>query len=169
MYGASSRSRASSESSCSISSILIRTPASQHSLQFFSSSQHICFHGAERNVENARGFVVREAVLAAEHNGAPFMDGKQLESARKIMAESGIDGLRIVFRFQLSFIDANQLLSFPRFFPVTIVGDSVEPGRKTRFAAEAAEVFVGPQKRLLREVVRGRNIGAGQLAWQTWH
>jgi hypothetical protein len=92
-----------------------------------------------------------------------------LESASEIMAESGIDGLRIVFRFQLSFIDANQLLSFPRFFPVTIIGDPIQPGRKTRFAAEASEVFVGAQKRFLREIVRERNIGADQLAEQTSH
>jgi len=97
------------------------------------------------------------------------MDGKQLESAREIMAESGIDGLRIVFRFQSSFIDANQFLSFPRFFPETIVGDPIKPGRKTRFAAEAAEVFVSPQKRFLGEIVRERNIGADQLAEQTSH
>ena len=112
---------------------------------------------------------MREPVLATEHNGTSLMDGKQLESARKIMAESGVDGLRIVFRFQSSFIDANQFLSFPRFFPEAIVGDSIEPGRKTRFAAEAAEVFVGPQKRFLREIVRERNIGADQLAEQTSH
>ena len=112
---------------------------------------------------------MREPVLATEHNGAAFMHGKQLESAREIMAESGIDGLRIVFGFQLSFINADQLLSFPRFFPVTIVGDPIKPGRKTRFAAEAAEIFVGPQKCLLREIVRERNIGADQLAEQTSH
>ena len=110
-----------------------------------------------------------EAVLAAKHNGAALMDGKQLESAREIMAESGIDGLRIMFRFQPSFIDANQFLSFPRFFPETIVGDPVEPGRKTRLAAEAPQVFIGPQKGLLREIVRERNIGADQLAEQTSH
>ncbi len=85
------------------------------------------------------------------------------------MAKSGIDGLGIVFRFQLSFIDANQLLSFPRFFPVTIVGNPIQPGRKTRLAAEAAEVFVGPQKRFLRQIVRERNIGPDQLAEQTSH
>jgi hypothetical protein len=95
------------------------------------------------------------------------MDGKQLESAREIMAESGIDGLRVVFRFQLSFIDANQFLSFPRFFPETIVGDPVKPGRETGFAAKAAKVFVGPQKRFLREIICERNIGADQLAEQT--
>ena len=85
------------------------------------------------------------------------------------MTESRIDGLRIVFRFQLSFIDANQFLSFSRFFPETIVGDPVEPGGETRFAAETAEVFVGPQKRFLCEIVRERNIGADQLAEQTSH
>ena len=90
-----------------------------------------------------------------------------MESARKIMAESGIDGLRIVFRFQSSFIDANQFLSFPRFFPETIVGDPVKPRRKTCFAAEAAEVFVSPQKRFLGEIVRERDICPNQMAEQT--
>src|SRR5436190_19239680 len=95
------------------------------------------------------------------------MDGKQFKSAREIMAESGIDGLRIVFGLQLSFIDANELLSFPRFLPETVVGDPVKPGRKTRFPAEAAQVFVGAQKRFLGEVVGERNIGADQIAQQT--
>jgi len=85
------------------------------------------------------------------------------------MSESGIDRLRVVFGFQLSFIDANQFLSFPRFFPETIVGDAVKPGRKTRFAAKVPQVFVGPQKRFLREVVRERDVGADQLAEQTSH
>jgi hypothetical protein len=112
---------------------------------------------------------VRQAVLTAQDNGAPFMDGKQLQGAREIMAESGIDGLRIVFRFQLSFIDANQLLSFPRFFPETIVGNPIKPGRKTGFAAEAAEILVGPQERFLRQIVRERDIGADQLTEHTSH
>jgi hypothetical protein len=85
------------------------------------------------------------------------------------MAKSGIDGLRIVFRLQLSFIDANEFLSFSRFFPETIVGDPVKPGGETRLAPETAEVFVGPQKRFLGEVVRQRDIGADQLAEQTSH
>jgi hypothetical protein len=85
------------------------------------------------------------------------------------MAKSGIDGLRVVFGLQLSFIDANEFLSFPRFFPETIVGDPIQPGRETGFTAEAAEVFVSLEKRLLRKVVRERNIGADQLAEQTSH
>ena len=75
--------------------------------------------------------------------------------------------MRIVFGFQLSFIDANQFLSFPRFFPVTIVGDPIEPGRKTRFAAEAAEIFVSAQESFLGQIVRERNIGADKLTEQT--
>jgi hypothetical protein len=97
------------------------------------------------------------------------MDGKQLESAREIMAESGIDGLGIVFRFQLSFIDANQLLSFPRFLPETVVGNPIKPGRKTRFAAEAPEILVGAQKRFLGQIVRERNVGTNELTEQTPH
>jgi hypothetical protein len=149
--------------------MLIRTPRRQHLLQFFSSSQHICFHGAERNLENPRGFVVREAVLTAQNDGTAFMDRKQLESARKIMAESGIDGLRIVFGLQLSFIDANQFLSFPGFFAETIVGDPIKPGRKSRFPTETAQVFVSAEKRFLGEIVRQRDIAADQIAEQTSH
>ena len=109
---------------------------------------------------------MREAVLTAQDDGAAFMDGKQFESACEIMSESGIDGLRIVFGLKLSFIDANQFLSFPRFFPETIVSNSIKPGRKTRFATEAAEVLVSPEKRLLREVVRERDVAPDQIAEQ---
>jgi hypothetical protein len=112
---------------------------------------------------------VRQAVLAAQDNGAALMHGKQLESAREIMAESGVDGLRIVFGFELSFIDANQFLSFPRFFPETVVGNPIKPGRETRFAPETPQVFVGSQERLLGQVVRERDIGADQLTEQTAH
>jgi hypothetical protein len=70
---------------------------------------------------------------------------------------------------QLSFINANELFSFAGFFAETVVGDPVEPGRKARFSAKAAEVFVSAQKRLLREIVRERNIGANELAEQTSH
>jgi hypothetical protein len=97
------------------------------------------------------------------------VDWKQLKGLREVMSESGIDGLRIVFRLQLSFIDANQLLSFAGLFPKTIVSDPIEPGRKTRFAAKAAKVFVSAQKGLLREIVRERNIGTDELTEQTSH
>jgi hypothetical protein len=83
------------------------------------------------------------------------------------MAKSGVDGLWIVFRLELSFIDANQFLSFPRFFPETVVGDPVKPGRKTRFAAETPKVFVGAQKSFLGQVVRERDVGPDQVAEQT--
>jgi len=112
---------------------------------------------------------VREPVLATEHNGTAFMDGKQLESAREIMAESGIDGLRIVFGLQLSCVDANEFLSFPRFFPETIVGDAVKPGRKTRLAAEAPKVLVSAEKRFLREIVRQGDVAPDQIPEQTSH
>jgi len=83
------------------------------------------------------------------------------------MAKSGIDGLRIVFRRKLSFIDANQFLSFPRFFPETVVGDPIKPGRKTRFTAEAPKVLVGAQKSFLGQIVREGDVGSDQIAEQT--
>ena len=110
---------------------------------------------------------MREAVLATEDNGAALMDGKQLESAGKIMAKSGIDGLRIGFRLQSSFIDANQFLSFSGLLPETIVSDPVKPGRKTRFAAKAAKVLVSPEKSFLREIVRQGDVAPDQIPEQT--
>ena len=95
------------------------------------------------------------------------MDGKQFESAGKIMAKSGIDGLRIMFGLELSFIDANEFLSFPRFFPETIVGDSVKPGGKTRLAAEAPQILVSLEKRLLREIIGQGDVAPDQVAEQT--
>jgi hypothetical protein len=92
-----------------------------------------------------------------------------LESVREIVAQGGIGRLRIMLAFQLSFINANELFSFPGFLAETIVGDPVKPGGKTRFPAEAAEVLGSPQKRPLRKIVRERNIGADELAEQTSH
>jgi hypothetical protein len=92
---------------------------------------------------------------------------QQLEGVREIVAQSGIGCLRIMFALQLSFIDANELFSFAGFLAETIVGDPVKPGRKARFPAKAAEVFVRAQKRFLREIVRERNIAPDELAEQT--
>ena len=77
--------------------------------------------------------------------------------------------MRIVFGLQLSFIDANQFLSFPRFFPETIVGDPVKPGGETRFAAKAAKVLVSLEKRFLRQVVGEGDVCPDELAEQTSH
>jgi hypothetical protein len=110
---------------------------------------------------------VGETVLATQNDGRTFVDGKQFESASEIMSESGIDGLRILFGRQLSFIDANEFLSFARFFPETIVGNPVKPGRKTRFAAETPKIFVGAQKSFLGQIVRKGDVGSDQIAEQT--
>ena len=97
------------------------------------------------------------------------MQREQLEGVREILAQSGVGRLWVMLRFQLSFIDANQLFSFAGFFAEAVVSDPVEPGGKARFSAKTAEVFVSAQKRLLREIVRERNIGADELAEQTSH
>jgi hypothetical protein len=95
------------------------------------------------------------------------MEGKQFESAGEIMSESRVNGLRIVFGLQLSFIDANELLPFARFFAETVVSNPVKPGRKARFAPKAAEVFVGLEKRFLRQIVGQGDIGPDEIAEQT--
>ena len=75
-----------------------------------------------------------------------------MEGVIEIMAKRGIDGLGIMFPFQLSFIDANQLLSFPSFFAKAIISDPIKPRGEARLAAKAAEILVGAQERFLREI-----------------
>jgi hypothetical protein len=105
--------------------------------------------------------------LAAKQNRGALVEREHLEGVIEIVAKRGIDGLGIMFPFQLSFIDANQLLSFSRFFPKAIIGDPIEPGGKTRLPAEAAEILVGSQERFLREIVGESNIRANELPEQT--
>ena len=95
------------------------------------------------------------------------MQWEQLEGVREILAQSRVGRLWIMLGFELSFINANELFSFAGFLAETIVSDPVEPGGKTRFPAKAAEIFVSAQKRLLREIVRERNIAADELPKQT--
>jgi hypothetical protein len=68
---------------------------------------------------------------------------------------------------QLSFIDANQFLSFAGFLTKTIVGNAIEPGRKPGLPTEATEVLVSTHKCLLRKIVCEGDICANQLAKQT--
>ena len=90
-----------------------------------------------------------------------------MEGVGQIVAQSGVGGLRIMLGLQLSFINANELFSFPGFLPETVVSDPVEPGRKARLPAKAAKVFISAQKRFLREIVREGDIGPDELAEQT--
>ena len=83
------------------------------------------------------------------------------------MSKTRVNRLWIMFALELSFIDANQFLSFPRFLPETIVSDPVKPGRKTGFAPEAPQVPVSAQKRFLRQVIGEGNVRANQLAEET--
>jgi hypothetical protein len=87
----------------------------------------------------------------------------------EIVAKGRVGRVRIMLGLQLSFIDANKLLSFAGLFAETVVSDPVEPGRKPRLPAKTAEVLVGAQEGFLREIVRERDIGADELAEQTSH
>jgi hypothetical protein len=89
-----------------------------------------------------------------------------MESMGEIMAQSRVGCLRILLGFQLSFIDANKLLSFAGLLAKTIVGDPVKPGGKTRLPPKAAEILVGAQERLLGKIVRERDIGTDELTEQ---
>ena len=77
--------------------------------------------------------------------------------------------MRVELGLQLRFIDADQFLASARIFAKTIVGNPVKPGRKFRFAAEAADMLVSAQKRFLREIVGQREVCPGKLAKEASH
>ena len=92
-----------------------------------------------------------------------------MEGVRQIVAQSWIRRLRVMFGLQLSFIDANELFSFPRFFAEAIVRDPVKPGGKAGFSAKAAKIFVSAEEGFLSQIVRERDISSDELAEQTAH
>jgi len=83
------------------------------------------------------------------------------------VSKSRVNRLRIMFAFELSFIDANQFFSFSRFLAETVVGNPVKPGRETGFPSEAAQVSVRAQKRFLGQVIGQGNVRANQLTKKT--
>ena len=87
----------------------------------------------------------------------------------KIVPQSRVNRVGILFGLPLLFIDSDQFLSFAGIFAKAIVGDSIKPGRKLRFTAKAPNVPVSANKRVLGEIVRQLNITAGKLAQQTAH
>ena len=87
----------------------------------------------------------------------------------KIVSQTGIDSLGILFCLPLVFIHAHQLLATPRVLAKAIIGDSIKPCGESRFTAKAADVFVGPEKSFLREVVCQSDVCARELPKQTAH
>jgi hypothetical protein len=77
--------------------------------------------------------------------------------------------VRILFCLPLVFIDAYQFFAAARVLPKAIVRDSIKPGGKARFTAKTADVFVGPEKSFLCEVICQSNVCAGELPQQTTH
>jgi hypothetical protein len=87
----------------------------------------------------------------------------------KIVPQTGIDSLRILFCLPLFLIDADELLAAPRVLAKAIVGDSIKPRGKSRFTAKAADVLVSPEKSFLGKIVCESDVRAGELPQQTAH
>src|ERR1700720_1492195 len=164
IYGAASRNWRSSASSSIIAFIIsIRPPRCQCPLQFLAAAQHISLHRAERDVENACSFVMRQAVLAAEHNGCAVVQRKQIQGLHKIVPQTRIDSLRILLCLPLLLIHTDEFLAATRIFAKTVVRNTVKPCGKSRFTTKAADVLVSANKGLLSQVVCQGNICAGKL------
>jgi hypothetical protein len=83
------------------------------------------------------------------------------------VSQTGIDGVRILFCLPLVLVHAHQLSSAPRVFPKAIVCDSIKPCGKSRLTAKAPDVFVSPQKSVLRKIVSESDVCACELAQKT--
>ena len=87
----------------------------------------------------------------------------------KIVSQTRIDSLRIVFRLQQLLIHADKLFAFARILAKTVVSDSVKPCGKSRFTTKAADVLVNPNESFLRQIVGQGNVCACELSKQTTH
>src|ERR1051325_10953449 len=85
------------------------------------------------------------------------------------MFQTGIDTLRILLGLPLLLIHTHQLFASTRVLTKTVVGDSIQPRGKSRFAAKASDVFVSSEKSFLCKIVRQSNVCAGELPQQTAH
>ena len=112
---------------------------------------------------------MRQTILAAKHDRYALVQWKQTQGVHQIVAQTRIDCLRIVFALQLLFVNADEFLTFARVLTKTVVSDPVKPGGETRLSPKAAQVFIGAQKRLLREIIGQTNVAASELAKETAH
>jgi len=112
---------------------------------------------------------MRQTVLAAKHHSCAFVQRKQIKREHKIVSQTGIDSLWILFCLPLLLIHPNQFLATPSVLPKAIVRDSIEPCGKPRFTSKAADIFVSPEKSFLCEVICQSNVCTGKLPQQTAH
>jgi hypothetical protein len=112
---------------------------------------------------------MRQSILAAKYDSGPLMERKKLEGSRQIMTKGGVSCLWVMLGFQLSFINANEFLSFARFLSKTVVSDPVKPCRKAGLAAEAAKVLVGAQECLLGKIICQGDVAPDKLTEHASH
>ena len=87
----------------------------------------------------------------------------------KIVSQSGVDSLRILFCLPLFLIHAHQLFSPPRVLPKAIVGDSIKPCGEPGFTTKTADVLVGPKESFLCEIVCQGDVCASELPQKAAH
>ena len=112
---------------------------------------------------------MRQAVLTAKHDGRPLVQGERVQSVRQIVSQTGINRLRVVFHLQLLLIQTHHLFAAASIFAKTVVRNPVQPRRKSRLAAETADIFIGAKKSFLSQIIRQSQIGARELPQQPTH
>jgi hypothetical protein len=86
------------------------------------------------------------------------MQREKTEGVHKVLPQSGVDSVWVLFGLQNVLIDPDEFLSATGVLAKDIVGNPVEPGRKTSFSTKASNVLVSPDKRFLRKIVGQREV-----------
>jgi len=110
---------------------------------------------------------VRQTVLAAKYNRGALVYRKQTQRVHKIVSQTGIDSVRVLFSLPLLLIHTNQFFPAARVLAKAIVCNSIKPCGKPRFTAKALDVFISPKKSFLCEVIGQSDVCAGELSQKT--
>jgi hypothetical protein len=87
-----------------------------------------------------------------------------LQCLHKIVPQRRVNGLRILLALELGLVEPDQFLPFSGILAEAVIGDAIEPGRKFRLSAKAAQVLVSAQKSLLREIIGQTHVTSRELA-----
>ena len=112
---------------------------------------------------------MRQTVLATEQYRRSLVQRQQAQRVHKVVPQTRIDSVRVLFSLPPFLVDPDQLLSLSRVFTKTIIGDPIKPCGKFRFTAKVPKILVSANERVLREIVCQGEVGAGKLAQQTTH
>jgi hypothetical protein len=143
----------------------------QEFAEFFPAPQHVRLHGAERALQCAGRLVMRQPVLAAEHDGGALGGVQGLEGGGEIHFQIApfVVRRRVRLGGRLGEVFERKLFPPPRDHAVFVAGDAEEPGAEPRVTTKARQLLPSADERLLRQVVGQVRVAARELEEEAAH